>query len=212
MITAEKSRHRRIFVPSLLILFALAPVSSLSGAQEPKPSEHTPRVRDYDYRDMPLDTLIKTLAEPECLAVVFDRSVDAAVQNAPVDLKMKNASPMRAIQTVLKSQQLNHEYDGPGTLIVYRGESRPGRVKLTDVVMRSTPLTTFVDQIAQYQSCRAILLDSAGTLKHVKVNLELRGVSTQHALEVGLAAHGLTYHHADCFTLVIYQDRAVTSW
>src|SRR5262245_16660683 len=48
------------------------------------PDGFSPRLRDYEFRSMPLDKIIASIVESECLEVVYDPSVEG-VRHARVD-------------------------------------------------------------------------------------------------------------------------------
>ncbi|HJZ67106.1 MAG TPA: STN domain-containing protein [Blastocatellia bacterium] len=166
-------------------------------------NKDTPGLRDYAFSGMPLASIIKMISEQDCLSVNFDPSVAAAVENSRASLRIRNSSAARALQILLKEYQLDYEYIGYKTLVVFKGET-PKSIKRLDVVMRSISLGAFVQQIAQICGFEISPMEQGHALR--KLNLEMRDVSSFRAFEAALSEHGLTYQRVGCDTIMIFYD------
>src|SRR5262245_42651821 len=144
MRSIPKARRRNLVLVVVLAI-ALLPTIIRAGADAPD-NPVRPNLHDYTFSDMSLASIIKTISEQDCLSVIFDKSIAAAIENTRATLKITNSSAARAIQFLLKEYELDHEYIGHKTLVVFKGET-PKSVKTTSVVMRSMSLDSFAQQI-----------------------------------------------------------------
>ncbi len=190
---------------SILIL-VLAPILiSFTSPKTYQTAAYTPSLYDYDFEELSLDSCIQSIAQTDCLAVTFAPSAEES-RKAKVHLKLKNASPMRALNILLTSQSLKYEYLDFKTLIIFQG-SMPESVKPIDLVYQNSSLVTLINQVAQYGRFTAELVD--GRYKHAQITTEVRGSSLVRAFEVALQSQGLTYQRVACNTIIVFRDESL---
>src|ERR1044072_9514502 len=91
---------------TFILIFALAPILiPFSSARKEQATGFSPKLLDYEFQSLSLESCVRSIAEIACLSVILALSA-AAFSTAKVTLKLQNASAMRALNIVLTSQQL----------------------------------------------------------------------------------------------------------
>jgi hypothetical protein len=170
--------------------------------------EYSLRLLDYNFYQMPIASVVQKIAETECLKIMFDDSVAEFVKSTEISLSLMKSSPMRALGILFDSQQLNYEYTGDRTLVIFRGKA-PEKVKLMDIIYRETNLIPSIEQISQLAGLRIRLHNSAQMYRGARLTMTLKGISALHALELILNTRRLTYEYIDCSTIIIFPDESV---
>ena len=93
----------------LMLIVIFTSLNAYSGTLKYQLEGHKSKLQDYDFREMPVKHCIKSITESECLQVIYDPSLEDSIERASVNLKLKNATPMRALVAVLGSQRLGYE-------------------------------------------------------------------------------------------------------
>jgi type II secretory pathway component GspD/PulD (secretin) len=170
--------------------------------------EYALRLLDYNFQQMPIALVVQKIAETECLKIMFDESVAEFVKSTQISLRLMKSSPMRALAILFDSQQLNYEYTGDRTLVIFRRKA-PENVKLMDIIYRDTNLITSIEQISQLVGLKIRLHNSAQMYRGALLTITLRGISALHGLELILNSRRLTYEYIDCGTIIIFPDESV---
>lgn len=170
--------------------------------------EYSLRLLDYNFQQMPLAAAVQKIAETECLKILFDDSVAELVKSTKIELRLMKASPLRALGILLDAQQLNYEYTGDRTLVIFRGQA-PEKVKLIDIIYQNTNLISSIEQISQFAGLKIRLHNSAQMYRGASLTITLRGVSSLRGLELILNSRRLTYEYVDCSTIIIFPDQSV---
>jgi hypothetical protein len=170
--------------------------------------EYPLRLLDYNFHQMPIASVVQKIAETECLKIMFDDSVAEFVKSTEISLRLMKSSPMRALGILLDSQQLNYQYAGDRTLVIFRGKA-PEKVKLMDIIYRDTNLITSIEQISQLAGLKTRLHNSAQMYRSAQLTITIKGTSALHGLELILNSRRLTYEYIDCSTIIIFPDESV---
>src|SRR5215471_9782270 len=170
--------------------------------------EYPPRLNNYSFQQMTIESIIRSIAETECIKVVFDDSVTEFVKSTEITLRVLKASPVRALSIVLDTQNLNGEYTSDRNLIVFRGKV-PERVKLTDIVYSNVSFVTAIEQISQVVGLKIRLHGSAQVYSGASLTITLRGGSLLRGLELILNSRRLTYEYVDCKTILVFADESI---
>jgi hypothetical protein len=187
----------------MAMLAILALISASDFAQEFGPGQYRVKVQDYDFTGHRLEEALRLAAGSDCVKIMFDVSVEEAKRSAGVNLKLKRATPSEAIRALIKSQGLGYEYSDNGHLVVFHGKA-PKSIKLMDVIYRSMPFSTAIDQLAQGHF--NIVIDDAAkaVMRSMRLDFEERDLSRLRALEEILETKHLTYHRVACDMLFIH--------
>ena len=195
----------------LALVLALWPCSPCAAASPQLPASATDepalRVLDYDFHQVSIASVIEKIAETECIKVTFDDSVSDYVRDTLTDLRLKKASPMRALAIVLDSQSLKSEYTNDRELVIFRGNAHK-KVTLTNMAFSNMPLTPSLEQIGRVLNLKILVHSSVASYHTGTVTMDLRDVSLLRGLELILSSRHLTYEYADCSTIIVFEDNA----
>ena len=139
----------------LMLIVIFTSLNAYSGTLKYQLESHKSKLQDYDFREMPVKQCIKSITESECLQVIYDPSLEDSIERASVNLKLKNATPMRALVAVLESQRLGYEYIDYKTLLIFQGVPTKS-VNLVGVIWRDGTFSNFVEVIAQREGFEVI--------------------------------------------------------
>lgn len=180
-----------------------APPHALAFAQD----EYPLRLFVYNFQRVSVAFIIQKIAEPECIKIVFDDSVLDYVKSTQMDLRLTNASPMRALAMVLDSQALKYEYTADRDLVVFRG-SVPRKVVLMNFEYRNTPFVATIAQFSELLKMKIRLHSSVTRYRRPNVTISLTGGSLLGGLERILSSQQLTYEYIDCNTIIVFVDES----
>jgi uncharacterized ubiquitin-like protein YukD len=202
---------KRTYFGVLALVLTLWPCSPCAAASPQLPTsapdEPALRVLDYDFRDVSIAEVIENIAGAECIKVTFDDSVLDYVRDTRIDLRLKKASPMRALAIVLDSQSLKYEYTNDRELVIFRGNAHK-KVTLTSIVYSSAPLTSSLEQIGQVLHLKVLVHSSVASYHRGSITVDLRDVSLLRGLEFILSSRRLTYEYVDCGTIIVFEDQS----
>jgi hypothetical protein len=202
---------KRTYFRVLALVLTLWPCSPSAAAlrQSPAsaPDEPPLRALEYDFRDVSIAEVITKIAGAECIKITFDGSVLDYVRDTRIDLRLKKASPMRALAIVFDSQSLKYEYTNDRELVIFRGSAHK-KLPLTNMAFSNTSLTFTLEQIGKVLNLKVLVHSSVKSYHTGSVSIDLRDVSLLRGLEFILSSRHLTYEYVDCSTIIVFEDEA----
>jgi len=201
----------RTYFRVIVLVLTLWPCSPCAAASPQSPASATDepalRVLDYDFHEVSIADVIEKIAEAECIKVTFDDSVLDYVRDTRIDLRLKKASPMRALAIILDSQSLKYEYTNDRELVIFRGNAHK-KVTLTSMAFSNMPLTPSLEQIGRALNLKILIHSSVADYHRSYLTMDLRDISLLRGLEFILSSRHLTYEYVDCSTIMIFEDNA----
>ena len=182
---------------------AAASPHTLAGATD----EPALRVLDFNFHQVSVAWVIAKIAETECIKVTFDDTAVDFVRDTLIDLRLKKASPMRALAIVLDSQSLKYEYTDGRELVIFKGTAHK-KVPLTSMAYSNMPLTFTLEQIGRVVNLKVLIHSSVKSYHTGTVTIDQRDVSLLRGLEFILSSRRLTYEYVDCGTIIVFEDNA----